>query len=48
MRITNTLARIAAAFFVTVLLNGAVLAAFDGVAARGASAQSAGALYCPA
>jgi hypothetical protein len=46
MRIANTLARVAAALLVTVLLNGAVIVAFDSVAARAATARSAGASLC--
>jgi hypothetical protein len=34
MRINQTLARLVAAFAVTILLNGGLLAAFDGVVAR--------------
>jgi hypothetical protein len=41
MRIANTMARVAAALLVTVLLNGAVIVAFDSVAAHGATGRSA-------
>jgi hypothetical protein len=46
MRIANTLARVAAALLVTVLLNGAVIVAFDSVAAHGATARSASTSPC--
>jgi hypothetical protein len=46
MRIANTLARAAAALLVTVLLNGAVIFAFDSVAAHGATARSASTSPC--
>jgi hypothetical protein len=41
MHITHTLARIVAALTITVLLNGALVAAFDNVAAHSEAAKIA-------